>query len=126
MMQPTDRFYRVRFADSQVLREWSLRALEVAASADDVSTRAASPRAVVFIPRRAPGEGAAYAYVSEDARGLASTLIQDVTLDRTAVSIRDLPEGLGLLLGDASDMDAYEQLGDRSPHRRFDTPDSTR
>jgi hypothetical protein len=108
-MQPIDRFYRVQFADSQVLREWSLRVLEVVASMDDVPTRADSRRAVVFVPLKAPRETTAYGYVSEGGRGLASSADKDVTLDPNPVSIRELPDGLGLLLGDRSDTNAYEQ-----------------
>jgi hypothetical protein len=112
-VHPIDRFYRVHFANSQALREWSLRALEIAASRDDVPT-STFPRTVVFVPAKTRTAAPVHGYVSEAARSLASSAAQDIAVDETAVSIRDLPDGLALLLGDASDTTAYEQrLSDR-------------
>jgi hypothetical protein len=107
-MQPVDPFYGVHLANAHVLREWSLRVLEVAASKDDVPMWAV-PRVVVLIPLQAPPHGPIYAYVSEGARGLASGLTTHVMLDRDKIPMRDLPDGLGVLLGDAGDTRAYEQ-----------------
>ena len=107
-VDPIDHFYRVQFANSQALREWSLRVLEISASRDDVPTRP-FPHTVVFIPQNAPPDAPAYGYVSESARSLASSATNDMTLYHDAVSMRELPDGLALLLGDASDAHAYEQ-----------------
>jgi hypothetical protein len=109
-MQPVDSFYPVRFANPQALREWSLQTMETVASRSDAAMVATSPRAVVFVPIKAPPHGVGTcAYVSEGARGLALRSTREVTLDRTAVPIRDLPDGLGLLIGDSSDVTAYEE-----------------
>ena len=109
-MHSVERFYRVHFANAQVLREWSLRVLEIAASRDDVPMWAV-PRTVVFVPLEAPAEGPTFGYVSESARSMASSATKDITLDRSPVSMRELPDGLGVLVGDASDTKAYEQRG---------------
>jgi hypothetical protein len=108
-MQPVDRFYPVRFANPQALREWSLQTMETVASRDDVSTVPDSSRAVVFVPIQAPPQGATYGYVSEGALAFVFRSTRDVLLDRTTVSIHDLPDGLGLLIGNSSDATTYEE-----------------
>ena len=107
-MRPVDRFYRVRFADERVLREWSMRVLEVAAAREDLAVGAGA-RWVIFVPLRAPRTETVYGYVSEPARGLASGLARGVDLDGSMLSMRELPEGLTLLMGDGSDAAAYER-----------------
>jgi hypothetical protein len=106
-VRSVDRFYRVRFADEKVLREWTMRVLEVAAARQDVATRA-EPRLVVFVPFMASRRGSPYAYVSESARGLAHGLARGVDLDESTQSLPELPDGLSLLIGDSSDAEAYE------------------
>jgi hypothetical protein len=112
--RPVDLFYRVRFADGQVLGEWSLRVLEVLSARDDVGTTAAGARPVVFIPLKASRGGTVYGYVSEAAVSLVGALAQGVELDGTTMRMRELPDWLGLLIGAASDATAYERrdLGD--------------
>ena len=109
-----DLFYRVRFADGQVLGEWSLRVLEVLSAREDVGTTAAGARPVVFIPLKASRGGTVYAYVSEAALSLVHDLAPGVELDGTTMRLRELPDWLGLLIGAASDASAYERrdLGD--------------
>lgn len=112
--EPPFDFYRVRFADRQVLREWSLRVLEVLAARDDVGTAAAGARQVVFIPLKSSRGGTLYGYVSEAALSLLHAFAQGVELDGTTMRLRDLPDWLGLLVGAPSDATAYERrdLGD--------------
>jgi hypothetical protein len=108
-MRSLDRFYRLRFADERVLREWTMRALEAAAVRLDVGGGRRGPRHVVFVPLNPSPTGAVFGYLSEGARGVASGLAKGVELDGTVVTLGGLPDGLTLLSG--RDGDAAEYSG---------------
>jgi hypothetical protein len=107
--RPIDLFYRVRFPSTDALREWSLRVLEVMSLRQDVAISTSAARPVVFVPLKAAESNPADAYVSDGALGLASDFIPGGELDGTTTPLRDLPDGLNLLVGRRDDATAYEQ-----------------
>jgi len=105
-VQPVDRFYRVRFADQATFREWYMRVMEVAAGQADVAMAAGRP--VVLVPRKLPSSGPVYGHVSADAVGFVSGLASGVELAGDSVSLRELPDGLRVVVGADRDVAAYE------------------
>lgn len=107
-MQPAHRFYRVRFADGKALGEWTMRVLEILASQQDAAFNRPRARPVIFVPLRAPRRGMVYAYVSESGRRFLRGIARGVESKGAALSLADLPDGLTLLHGDATDAVAYD------------------
>ena len=100
-------FCRVRFTDSKVLGEWTMRVLEILAS-QRVSLDLPAARPVIFVPRRPPRRGPVYGYVSESSRRLVRGLVRGARLDGTARPVTELPDGLTLLRSEGAEAEAYE------------------
>ena len=109
----TPRFYRIRFADGKALGEWTMRVLEIFASPADTALNGARARPVIFVPLRAPRRGVVHAYVSESARRLVRGRTRGLEAKAEALTLADLPDGLTLLHGDATDAIAYEYRASR-------------
>ncbi len=107
-MRRIDRYYRVRFEDDRVLRDWATTVMELAVRPFGLRSVGAGDRAVVFIPLMPAPGASAFGYVSDDARVLADHFAPAVQLDGIVVHLGELPEGLTLLYGDGGDADAYE------------------
>jgi hypothetical protein len=90
-----------------------MRVLEIFASPQDSAWNGPRARPVIFVPLRAPRRGAVYAYVSESARRLVRGRTRAVEAKGEALTLADLPDGLTLLHGDATDAIAYEYRATR-------------
>ena len=85
-----------------------MRVLEIFASPQDTALSGPRARPVIFVPLRAPRRGAVYAYVSESARRMVRGRTRGIEAKGEAVTLAELPDGLTLLHGDATDAVAYE------------------
>ena len=87
--------------------------LEIFASPQDMASNGARARPVIFVPLRAPRRGTVYAYVSESARRMVRGRTPGVDAKGEALTLAELPDGLTLLHGDATDAIAYEYRATR-------------
>lgn len=113
--RPVERLYRVTFPNDTAFREWTQRVVEFTATLQDISADVIDSRPVVFVQLTPPRGVPPQAYVSMEARGLASALVAGAKLDSSPIPVSELPDGLGLLYGDVVDTVAYERRGRHAP-----------
>jgi hypothetical protein len=111
MPDPADVFYRLRFVDRNALRDWSLQVLDTIASREDAGARTGAAHPVIFVPAVTPQRGAVYAFVSATALWLPYDETPGVHVEKARVALRELPDGLAVLVGHEEDARAYERRG---------------
>lgn len=107
MPEPVREFFRVRLQGREDAAAFAMQLINAASGPEGIGAMSGPRRAVAFQPIL-PTNETEISFVSAGAAKLLRDMGVRTPIDAEPVPLRELPDGLALVIGDNSDVEAYE------------------